>query len=675
MARTPALLVPNTPEGRFYNALSDVPSKVAASVDQTIRQAAPNAVDLAGHPLFDGSKEGLTQLLGNAINAFTFDEVKQYGFQKAAQLIATLPIFPSNEIGEIVDFSGGKTPVEVLARRLPNGFYRFPPATSYALLGRVFNWNGAYRYLSELPESWNAKAVFDFNYGVCFSESVAYWLTANPPRGFFGLDPVTKVMGQLLERLDRSQSSGGAWKALGPQQLLSFTAQKFIQATGLTDINDLGFVEASYTESDEYGTYERIGIQFIDLKTQRIITQPAGINKQFYIGDFSQGEGITYAYLTWVDNAWRFVTIGQATGFKAFLQDFGPLLKIASLALAVYGIGAALASISSGGATFLNVAQLTASVDNLPGVDLGVVGDVASGVSGGIKLAEGIGANMFDFEDFDLGDIAVVDPGSFDVDLSLADIGANVVDFDLSIFEDFGLEATDLLPDAFGNIFTVTGEAVALDPETYVKTIYIDEAGNYRDFTNEVILSQAEADAAFNERGLDEDVANALAEKVRGLSGSTFVAQPGSANRPDGTPAPAAQGERPFFEVLSQEVLSWFKSITSYSLAKEQLQKTGRYTPPYATNPAGTAYSQVPGVPIRRADGTVVTNNGNGTQTIQYPSGQVQTVPVSVNPAQISQGVYTPGSFGGALIPGIQNSTLLIAGVGLVAVALLARRK
>jgi len=645
MARTPALLVPNTPEGRFYNALPDVAAKIAASVDRTIRQAAPNAVDLAGHPLFDGSKEGLTQLLGNAINAFTFDEVKQYGFQKAAQLIATLPIFPSTEIGEIVDFSGGKTPVEVLARRLPNGLYRFPPATSYALLGRVFNDNGTYRYLSELGGE--PKIFYDINYGVCFAEQIAYWLTANPPTGFFGLDPVTKVMGQLLERFDKTGSSGTAWQAMGVQVLLRDAATKFIQRSGLNDINALGDPEV---DAD-------------------------GQEQPFFIEGYAQGEGFTYAYLFHENGTWVFRTIGQATGFKAFLQDFGPLLQIAALGLAVYGIGAALASISSSGATFLNVAQLTASVDNLPGVDLGVVGDVASGVSGGIKLAEGIGANMFNFEDFNLGDIAVVDPGSFDVDLSLADIGANVIDFDLSIFEDFGLEATDLLPDAFGNIFTITGDAVSLDPETYVKTIYIDESGNFRDFTNEVVMSQAEADAAFNERGLDEDVSNALAEKVRGLSGSTFVATQGSANRPDGTPAPAAQGERPFFQVLSQEVLSWFKSITSYSLAKEQLQKTGRYTPPYATNPNGTAYSQVPGVPIPRADGSIVTNNGNGTQTIVYPNGQVKTVPVSVNPGQINQGVYTPGSFGGALIPGVQNSTLLIAGVGLVAVALLARRK
>lgn len=635
MARTPALLVPNTPEGKFYNALPDVAPRIAEAIDRAIRQAAPSAVDLTGHPLFSGSKEALTQLLLNAINAWSFDDVKQRGFQATAQLIASLPIFPSDDAGEIVDFSQGKTPVEVLARRLPNGLYRFPVATSYALLGRVVaDWDrGTYLYLSELggPE----KIFYSFEYGVCFSEQVAYWMTANPPVGLFGLSATTKVMSQLAERLDRSQSSGGAWEALGPQQLLSFTAQKFIQATGLTDINDLSF--------------------------------ESNVGEQFYIGDFAQGEGITYAYLIWVNNAWRFVTIGQATGLKAFLQSAGPLLKIASIALAFYGIGAALASISSGGATVLNVAQLTASVDNLPGVDLGVVGDIASGVTTGINLSEKIGTTaMDDFYDIgDIGSFDVIDPGAFDITLTLEDIGANVVDFDDSIFAGLGLDATDLLPDEFGNVFTVTGEAVALDPETYVKTIYLDEFGNYRDFSNEVVLSKAEADIAFNERGLDEDVANALAEKVRGLSGSTFVAQPGSDNRPDGTPAPAAQGERPFFQTLSQEVMSWFKTVTSYSLAKEQLEKTGRYTPPYQTNPNGTPYSQVPGVPIKRADGSTVINNGNGTQTIAYPDGRVQTVPTSLNPGQFA---------GGQLIPGLSNQTLLIAGGALLAVALLSRR-
>lgn len=288
---------------------------------------------------------------------------------------------------------------------------------------------------------------------------------------------------------------------------------------------------------------------------------------------------------------------------------------------------------------------------------------------------------MFDFEpgsfdlpEFDAGgfDIPVVDSGLLEVSLTLEDIGASVIDFDASIFGDFGLEATDLIPDDFGNLFTVTGDAVTLTPEAYVKSIYIDEGGNYRDYTNRVIQSQAENEQIFNETGADEPVFQALAEKAQALAGNSFIAQEGPQARPAGTPQPAAQGEVPFFKVLSQEVMGWFKTITSYSLAKEQLEKTGRYTPPYQTNPNGTAYSQVPGVPVRRADGSTVVNNGNGTQTIQYPNGQVQTVPTNLNPQSFNQSQFGGG---GALIPGISNQTLLIAGAGLLAVLLLARRK
>jgi hypothetical protein len=671
MARTPALLVPATPEGRFYNALPEFAARIANAVDPLIRQAAGNLKDLAGAPLFNGSKERLERLLLDAINQFSFDEVKAYGVQRLAQLLATLPIFPSDDAGELVDFAAGKTPFEVLARRLPNGLYRFPAATAYALLGRIWLRDGAYRYIDEYGDA--PRVFYDVNYGVCFSEEVAYWMTADPPVGLFGLDAVTKVAGQLIERLDKENSKGGAWKALGPAQLIKMIAQKFIEKTGLNDVTRLGVreVEALVDYADEQGSYSRseTKYEYFDTQTGQTLAYDG------FIHDYSQGDGITYAWLLFENNQLVFRTYGSATGLKAFLSS--DLFKIVTIGLAIWGIGAALASISTAGATVANVAQLTASVNNLPGVDLGIVGDVAAGISGGIKLAAGIpGAeSMFDFDpgsfdlpEFDAGgfDIPVVDPGLLEVSLTLEDIGANVIDFDESIFADYGLEAGDLIPDDFGNIFTVTGEAVTLDPETYVKTIYIDEGGNYRDFSNNVILSQSEADQVFNESGADNDaVFQRLAERAQSFAGNAFVAQPGSAARPDGTPAPAAQGQVPWFQALSQEVMGWFKTVTSYSLAKEQLEKTGRYTPPYQTNPNGTPYSQVPGMPVRRADGSTVVNNGNGTQTIQYADGRVQTMPTNVNPAQIA---------GGQLIPGVSNQTLLIAGAGLLAVVLLARR-
>jgi hypothetical protein len=684
MARTAALLVPNTPEGKFYNALPDIPRRVADAVDGVIRKAAGNPVDLAGYPLFEGSREGLQSLLTDAINVFSFEDLKQYGFQNAAKLIQNLPIFPSDEAGELVDFSAGKTPIEVAARRLPNGYFRFPAATSYALLGKIYKDGNTYKTLDQLGGK--PKVFYDFNYGVCFSDEVAYWMTADPPVGFFGLDAVSKIAGQLLERLDKKGSSGAAWQQIGPQAFIKRVAQRFVDLTGLDDINDLGTAPGTREVIDAYTGATSIEdvYNYVDLRTGRVIDIDPSLYG-FTIEGFGEGEGFTWASLLYENGQWVFRTTGEATGLKAFLSS--DLFKIVTIGLAIWGIGAALASISTAGATVANVAQLTASVNNLPGVDLGIVGDVAAGVSGGIKLAAGIpGAeSMFDFDpgsfdlpEFDAGgfDIPVVDSGLLEVSLTLEDIGASVIDFDASMFGDFGLEATDLIPDDFGNLFTVAGDAVVLDPETYVKSIYIDEGGNYRDYTNRILLSQPEADAIFNESGADNDaVFAALANRAQGLAGNSFVAEAGPNGRPAGTPAPAAQGQVPWFQALSQEVMGWFKTITSYSLAKEQLDKTGRYTPPYQTNPNGTAYSQVPGVPVRRADGSVVTNNGNGTQTIQYPSGQVQTVPVSVNPSGFTGSQLTPGSFGGQLIPGVTNSTLLIAGAGLIAVALLARRK
>ena len=745
MARTAALLVPNTPEGKFYNALPDIPRRIADAVDSVIRKAAGNPVDLAGYPLFEGSKEGLQSLLIDAITAFSFDDIKQYGFQNTAKLIQNLPIFPSDEVGELVDFSEGKTPLEVAARRLPNGYFCFPAATSYALLGKIFKDGDTYKTLDQLGGK--PKVFYDLYYGVCFSEEVAYWMTANPPVGLFGLDVITKLVGQISQVLDRG-STGGAWSYFGGAEMLRRIAQRWLDATGIGDLSLLRYekrnvkynnvaVQPIYDDRQDGDFYIRgplvgwrhwipVSNEF-DAQSSHDLTQEeiktvrsAGQNEYgtnlyladitlteegvwntatnklvgfpIYLGGWGEGEGMTYANVYWnpgANNA-NFVTTGKATGLKAFLSS--DLFKIVSIGLAIWGIGAALASISTTGIGIANVAQLTASVNNLPGVDLGIVGDVAAGISGGIKLAAGIpGAESmidfdpgsFDLPEFDTGgfdipafDIPVIDPGLLEVDFTLADIGANVIDFDDSIFADFGLEATDLIPDDFGNIFTVTGDAVTLTPEAYVKSIYIDEGGNYRDYTNRVLLSQPEADAIFNESGADNDAVFAeLANRAQGLAGNSFVAEAGPNGRPAGTPEPAAKGEVPWFQALSQEVMGWFKTVTSYSLAKEQLQKTGRYTPPYQTSPTGTAYSQLPGVPVRRADGTVVTNNGNGTQTIVYPNGQTQTVPVSVNPSGFQGSQLTPGSFGGQLIPGVTNSTLLIAGAGLIAVALLARRK
>ena len=67
------------------------------------------------------------------------------------------------------------------------------------------------------------------------------------------------------------------------------------------------------------------------------------------------------------------------------------------------------------------------------------------------------------------------------------------------------------------------------------------------------------------------------------------------------------------------------------------------------------------GVPVRQANGTFVTNNGNGTQTIMQPDGSTQTVP-------ITQSYGTAGA--GQIVQGVDN-LVLFGGVALAAVLLL----
>lgn len=626
---TPALLVPDTPEGRLIKQFPTIARGMAQAVGNAIIKTGVN-LSSAGQPSFDlyaGSVDRLAALLMPAFDRFTLAEVQRLGVTGTLDAIKRIPIFTWDEqatretIAVHIAATGSlKTfPLPVIARR--SNLYAIHPAFAMLYLGRAPNIEGELEFMD--AQGSLCFPVHDPEFGVLFSQGL--------------LDAMRGSIAAMVDQLEEGEKIDRLYDVWW--QFPQFFTEQLIERP-------------------------------IEVETEQGITSGVETVIAYTI---KPGYAPATVY-PWPTNAWNhpgaliqpFAELGWRLRDARSKAKRAQRLQWVAVALAAWGGYAAITSIASGGLTVANVAQLTASIDRLPGVDLGWVGDIASGLSSGMKFASSIpGANtMFDFPD-DLGEIAF-DPGSFDVSLTLEDIGASITNFDDSIFFDFGLEATDLLPDEFGNIFTVAGDAVTLDPETYVKSIYVDQAGNYRDFSNNVVLSQAQADAVFNESGADDDaVFQALARNVQSIGGQTFGSIQGDAARPAGSPSPAAQTQVPFFQQLSQEVLGWFKTITSYSLAKEQLEKTGRYTPPYQTNPNGQSYSQVPGVPIRRADGSMVVNNGNGTQTVQFPDGRVQTMSTNLNPAQFS---------GGQLIPGLSNQTLLIAGAGLLAVALLARR-
>jgi hypothetical protein len=626
---TPALLLPDSPEGRLIKQLPTIAQGIAQASGNALLKTGIN-LSSAGQPsydLFAGSVERLTGLLMQGFAKYTLAEVQRLGIAGALEAIKKTPIFTwdDNATRETIAVHVAATgslktfPLPVIARR--PGFYAIHPAFAMLYLGRAPNIEGQVDVMEANGSL--CYPVYDADFGVLYSQGV--------------IDAMRGSIANFVDQLEEGE-------------LIDTFAKSWYQFPEFFD--------------DVYGTRE---VEVITEQGSYFETVPV-------VERVLKPEYAPATVYPWPCNALNhpgaliqpFAELGWRLRDARSKAKRAQRLQLVAIALAAWGGYAAITSIASSGFSLANVAQLTTSIDRLPGVDLGVIGDIAAGLSSGLKFSASIpGADtMFDFPD-DLGEI-VFDPSAFDVELTLDDIGANVVNFDDSIFYDFGLEATDLLSDDFGNIFTVTGEAVALDPEAYVKSIYIDEAGNYRDFSNNVLLSQAEADQVFNESGADNDAVFAeLASRVQSIGGQTFGSIDGPQARPAGSPAPANQVQVPVIQQISDTVLGWFKTITSYQLAKEQLEKTGRYTPPYQTSPSGTAYSQVPGVPIRRTDGSMVVNNGNGTQTVQYPDGRVQTMPTNLSPASLS---------GGTLIPGLSNQTLLLAGAGLLAVVLLTRR-
>ena len=614
---TPALLVPDTPEGKLYKQLPSILAQIANKVQE--QSARLNLVSALNGWMTEGAAEHLHLLMLEQLADFDFGTAQQIGAAGMLRWLQSMPLFtwdvnaPAVQMQIWIDVANEVKRVSLPIQERREGLYAIHPAFAYAYLGMMPNRSGQRVYINEGGSF--CFAVYDPQHGVLFSQGLV------------------NTTGAALSNMVNQLQQGADYQAIG--------------RTAWTPLPEFYTIREDAIRL-EYGIDSRGNAQTYELN-------PEYSEAQIYPWPsiFANHPNVLVA---------PFAELGTKLNRARARKNRAEMLQLIGMVTAIMGGFAAIESIASQGASFTNVAKLIGSIDNLPGVDLGEAGKIVKGFSGGVNLAQQIpgGIAMFDFPELD-------------IELSLEDIGATVApDFDLSIFDDFGLEAGDLIPDDFGNVFTVSGDAVQLTPEAYIKSIYIDEGGNYRDYTNNIVLSQTDAEITFNESGADNDaVLQKLMTNAQALSGNSFVAQDGPNGRPAGTPSPAARGEVPFFQTVSQEVLSWFKTITSYSLAKEQLDKTGRYQPPYQTSPQGQPYSQVPGVPVRRADGSTVTNNGNGTQTVQYPDGRVQTVPTNLNPGQFSGGQFMGG---GQLIPGVSNQTLLLAGAGLLAALLIARR-
>ena len=226
---------------------------------------------------------------------------------------------------------------------------------------------------------------------------------------------------------------------------------------------------------------------------------------------------------------------------------------------------------------------------------------------------------------------------------------------DENLFETLGYTGDALFASTDGDVYSVIGELAAPSDVTYASGYYPDDYGNIRDINNQIVVSATDAANATTEQ-----INQIITDDLQLKSGSVVTSAAAPSGRPAALPPTTKQTKVPTITDQAKTADQLLKTATSIKNSLSILT-TGKPLP-YATNPYGTIRPPIPGVPVMRADGSSVVNNGNGTQTIRYPDGRVTT----------TSATYTASS---GLIPGINNQTLLIGGAILVGALLLTQRK
>jgi hypothetical protein len=631
---TPAVLVPQTAVGKFYLALPDAIARIAAAYAQRL-----------GFPAQNFAAEMMAQASG-----LTYEILREY-----------------------VEANGMKAALEFLQKTLP---LQLIGDRHFDLkLGRRWSFVGD-QAINPVSDERMDFATYLVTASTAEAIEHRSTITATVMEGgqTYPTAQLAQLAQQVAARLDRENLRGDAWgqsagafaddqlRKVFPAGLPSpvwrnlFFIAKILWDDGVRQIDDaqsiygLGSIEIV----SEYDGELQTTIDYERIKSWHNIHT-----------DYSGQGGTNYFVKLAADGS----VLVASTGFST--SDLGRILTAVAFAFAATGVGAAIASLSAEGLTLANAAQLVSGVGGLPDVDLGVAEQIAGSISSSLALAARLpGADVIPDIDFDAGSFAdIIDvggldlPSNFVVDAGdLAEGFAGNLDDLVAALEPLQIDLTDLAVDLQGNVFDVTGSWVALTEEDWVAAITVDEMGNVVGPDGVEIVGAAEAETVYGAGG-DDAIAVRVSERLDERSGTANFSQVNS-NHPAGAPPPARTVAVPTF---TSELVGLVKAYFSYDIARQQLQRTGRYTPGYVTNPGGSPRPPLVGVPIQRPDGSVVTNNGNGTTTVIRPDGRVETVPTQV----------TPGTFrgqGGALIPGIDNTTLLIGGAALLAVVLLSRR-
>lgn len=237
------------------------------------------------------------------------------------------------------------------------------------------------------------------------------------------------------------------------------------------------------------------------------------------------------------------------------------------------------------------------------------------------------------------------------------------IDYSSVIQEDM---SAGLTPDASGTLYDPQGEFTSMPMDVYLNSIWLSDEGDVMTPANQVIMTHDEVVQTANENPdqPEKAIAAKVQDKLNAVQGATVASAVAKGGRPADMPPPAAQTKVP--SIVDQlKTADQIATLGSRIWNTTKQVVTGKYSPNYATSPYGMPRVQQVGVPVQQPDGSIITNNGNGTQTIRYQNGTMKTV---------STGYSSTGSgiLGG--IGGISTNTLLIGGAVLVGALLISRR-
>lgn len=225
-----------------------------------------------------------------------------------------------------------------------------------------------------------------------------------------------------------------------------------------------------------------------------------------------------------------------------------------------------------------------------------------------------------------------------------------------------------------GSIMTTDGELVAPSQQTWAESFYVDENGNVRDWTGQVVASaqEIENEKAANPTLPPEKAAVRAVARGAVAQGGQTGSNPNrgavSDNRRAQTPPAAPTTKTP--ETTLDRIERYIDKALGYDLKRRdqeirQAQGQGRATPIYRpegpTNRYGTPLPQRPGQTVNTADGRTIRNVGNGMVEITYPDGRKETK----SARSLEQGSSALGTTG----------LVVLGGLGLLAVLALTGRR